>query len=72
MRLPTWSWLAAGGIRPSNETAYSLNDFNKALTNGFGAVPGVRCSGPAYNETDAGAGSDDNGKTVISEMWYCK
>jgi ribonuclease T2 len=69
-QVPTWRWLAEGGIRPSNKTAYSLSDFQGALNKGFGKLPYIGCTGPRYNETQAGKGSKDNGFTVISEMWY--
>ncbi|KAI8629507.1 ribonuclease T2 [Xylariaceae sp. FL1651] len=68
--LPTWGWLSAGGIRPSNTTAYSLSDIQGALTSGFGKLPWVGCTGPKYNETAAGKGSSDAGYTVLDEMWY--
>lgn len=69
-QLPTYQWLADSGIRPSNSTAYTLSDIQKALTKEYGFVPYVGCSGPRYNETAAGAGSSDNGRTQLSEMWY--
>lgn len=69
-RLPTWGWLATVGIRPSNTTQYSLSDMQGALTRFYGAVPYVGCSGPRYNETAAGKGSLDNGRTQLSEVWY--
>ncbi|CAJ2513659.1 Uu.00g017780.m01.CDS01 [Anthostomella pinea] len=68
--LPTWGWLSAGGIRPSNTSYYSLEDIQTALSSGYGSLPYVGCSGPRYNATEAGAGSDDTGYTVLSEMWY--
>jgi ribonuclease T2 len=68
--LPTWGWLSAAGIRPSNTTAYSLSDLQGALNSGFGKLPYIGCAGPKYNETEAGAGSADNGYTVLSEIWY--
>lgn len=68
--LSTWTWLASAGIRPSNTTSYSLSDIQGALTDGFGHMPFVGCSGPRYNETEAGAGSLDNGRTQFSEVWY--
>lgn len=70
--LPTHDWLAAAGIVPSNETTYSLVDVQAALTDAFGAVPYLGCSGPRFNETAAGQGSSDTGKTVLNEVWYCK
>ncbi|KAI1147337.1 ribonuclease T2 family protein [Nemania diffusa] len=68
--LPTWRWLAEGGIRPSNATRYSVADIQHALKGKFGKLPYIGCSGPRFNETEAGRGSADNGYTVLSEMWY--
>lgn len=68
--LPTWEWLSAASINPSNTTAYSLSDIKSALTTGFGVVPFIGCTGPKYNETKAGAGSSDNGRTQLNEVWY--
>lgn len=69
-RLPTFTWLAAHDITPSNTTTYSVADIEAALAAEYGATPYVGCSGPRYNETAAGAGSTDNGRTQLSEMWY--
>lgn len=69
-RLPTWGWLSAANIRPSNSTNYTLSDFQSALTKGYGALPFLGCSGPRYNTTAAGAGSKDTGFTVLTEVWY--
>jgi ribonuclease T2 len=69
-RLPTFGWLNAAGITPSNTTTYSIGQFQNALTKGYGALPYIGCSGPRYNETAAGKGSTDNGRTQISETWY--
>ncbi|PHH81336.1 hypothetical protein CDD82_997 [Ophiocordyceps australis] len=68
--LPTFSWLSDAGITPSNTTTYSLSHLQRALSVGFGLVPFVGCSGPRYNETDAGKGSADDGRTRLSEVWY--
>lgn len=68
--LPTYRWLSAADIRPSNKTTYSLSDLQEALTDGFGALPYIGCSGPRYNATAAGNGTLDNGYTVVSEAWY--
>ncbi|KAI1123757.1 ribonuclease T2 family protein [Nemania abortiva] len=68
--LPTWRWLAEGGVRPSNRTAYSVSQIQRALAHKFGKLPYIGCSGPKFNETAAGKGSLDNGYTVLSEMWY--
>lgn len=68
--LPTWGWLSAADIRPSNTTSYTLSDIQDALTHGFGVIPFVGCAGPKYNETEAGKGSDDAGATQFSEVWY--
>jgi ribonuclease T2 len=67
---PTWGWLSAKKIHPSNTTSYSLSDIQSALKAGFGAVPYVGCSGPRYNTTKAGQGSLDDGFTRMSEAWY--
>lgn len=68
--LPTFEWLQAVGITPSNSTAYDLADIQSTLADAFGEVPYIGCSGPRFNETEAGAGSLDNGKTQLSEIWY--
>lgn len=68
--LPTYGWLSAANIRPSNTTSFSLSDMQDALTKGFGALPYIGCSGPKYNATAAGKGTMDNGYTVVSEVWY--
>ncbi|EON96354.1 putative ribonuclease t2 protein [Phaeoacremonium minimum UCRPA7] len=68
--LPTWGWLSAADIRPSNVSSYSFADIQAALTTGFGAVPYIGCSGPRFNTTEAGAGSSDNGYTRLTEVWY--
>lgn len=69
-RLPTYRWLKADRITPSNSTGYTLSDIQTALKTGFGELPFVGCSGPRYNETEAGKGSTDNGRTQFSEVWY--
>jgi ribonuclease T2 len=68
--VPTWGWLATASIYPSNTTSYSLSKFQTALKGGFGATPYVGCSGPKWNETESGKGSMDNGRTLVSEVWY--
>lgn len=68
--VPTYAWLAAGGIVPSNSTTYTLADVRRVLTAAFGAVPYLGCSGARFNETAAGAGSGDGGYTALSEVWY--
>ncbi|KAE9969920.1 hypothetical protein EG328_006601 [Venturia inaequalis] len=69
-RLPTYGWLSAANIRPSNSTNYTLSNMQAALRKGYGAVPYLGCSGPRYNTTTAGLGSNDTGYTVLSETWY--
>ncbi len=69
-RLPTYDWLAVKGIKPSNSTGYTLGDIQKVLAAKHGAVPYIGCSGPKFNETAAGKGSLDNGRTVFTEVWY--
>src|ERR1700761_3818323 len=61
LRLPTWGWLAEAGIKPSNSTSYTLSDVQSALTKGYGKLPYLGCTGPAYNSTLAGAGTTDKG-----------
>ncbi|KAK3698620.1 hypothetical protein LTR37_016848 [Vermiconidia calcicola] len=70
LRLPTWDWLDAHDIRPSNSTTYSLSAIEDALEAEYGTTPYVGCSGPSYNETAEGAGSSDDGRTQLSEVWY--
>ena len=67
---PTYDWLKKEHIVPSNKTGYSLKDIEGALTKHYGALPYIGCHGPKYNETDEGKGSDDDGYTVLSEVWY--
>lgn len=69
-RYPTWSWLAEAGIRPSNSSQVTLSDIQGTLTKASGAVPYIGCRGPRYNETDAGRGGNDTGRTIVSEAWY--
>ncbi|RDW95093.1 hypothetical protein BP5796_00856 [Coleophoma crateriformis] len=68
--LPTYNWLSFASITPSNTTSYSLSAIQSALTNKFGALPYIGCSGPRFNATAAGNGTLDNGYTVLSEVWY--
>lgn len=70
LRLPTFDWLEAADIVPSNSTTYTLADIEEALTGEYGVVPYVGCAGTRYNETEEGAGSDDSGRTELSEVWY--
>ncbi|KAL2133093.1 hypothetical protein VTI74DRAFT_2924 [Chaetomium olivicolor] len=69
-RLPTYDWLAHKSIKPSNSTGYTLSAIQSALAARHGATPYIGCSGPRYNETAAGKGSLDNGRTVLTEVWY--
>lgn len=69
-KLPTYDWLAAKSITPSNTTRYTLADIQSVLAARHGAKPYIGCSGPRYNETEAGRGSRDNGRTVLTEVWY--
>ncbi|KAF2198429.1 ribonuclease T2 [Delitschia confertaspora ATCC 74209] len=69
-RVPTFKWLKEVGIVPSNSTGYTLGDIQGQLAKKHGAVPYVGCSGPRFNTTEAGKGSLDNGRTVLSEVWY--
>lgn len=69
-RYPTWQWLAKASIVPSNRTQVSLADIQGNLTRASGSIPYIGCSGPRYNTTTAGRGSNDTGRTVLSEVWY--
>lgn len=73
-QLPTYDWLREAHILPTNSTkpgaTYSLSKIQRALAKKFGATPYVGCSGPKYNETIEGKGSKDDGKTILSEVWY--
>ncbi|KAH6626485.1 ribonuclease T2-like protein [Chaetomium sp. MPI-SDFR-AT-0129] len=69
--LPTYDWLAAADITPSNTTSYTLADIQSTLASHHdGEVPYLGCSGKRYNETEAGKGSLDNGFTALTEVWY--
>lgn len=70
MRHPTYKWLSKAGIKPSNTTQVSLSALQSALSGASGALPYIGCSGPRYNETTAGRNTTDNGRTVLSEVWY--
>lgn len=67
---PTFQWLAAKGIVPSNTTTYSLSDIQAALTEAYGALPYLGCSGPKFNTTAAGKNSTDSGSIYLDEVWY--
>lgn len=69
-RFPTFDWLAAENITPSNSTTYTYSDLRDVLFKQHGGVPFLGCSGPRYNTTAAGKNSTDNGYTVLSEVWY--
>ncbi|KAH9828350.1 ribonuclease T2 [Teratosphaeria destructans] len=70
MARPTYGWLAAHGIYSSNSTNYTLSAMEGALQKEYGAVPYLGCTGPRYNETAAGKGSNDTGYTILDEVWY--
>lgn len=69
-RFPTFDWLAAENITPSNSTTYTYSDLRDVLFKQHGGIPFLGCSGPRYNTTAAGKNSTDNGYTVLSEVWY--
>ncbi|KAH7123905.1 ribonuclease T2-like protein [Dendryphion nanum] len=69
-RVPTFEWLEDAGITPSNSTQYTYADVRDTLTDRFGSVPFIGCSGPRFNATEKGRGSADNGYTKLSEVWY--
>ncbi|CAG8972141.1 hypothetical protein HYALB_00008147, partial [Hymenoscyphus albidus] len=70
LALPTYSFLAAADILPSNSTTYTLSCLQDALRSAHRAMPYIGCSGPAWNSTEEGKGSLDSGRTVLSEVWY--
>ncbi|KAI4607701.1 hypothetical protein J4E81_003068 [Alternaria sp. BMP 2799] len=69
-RFPTFDWLAAEGITPSNSTTYSYSDLVDVLYEQHGGIPFLGCSGPRFNATDAGKNTTDRGYTILSEVWY--
>ncbi|KAF1833049.1 ribonuclease T2 [Decorospora gaudefroyi] len=69
-RSPTFDWLAAEGITPSNSTTYNYADIAAALIKYHGGIPFLGCSGPRFNATAAGANSTDRGYTILTEVWY--
>ncbi|KAH7379185.1 ribonuclease T2-like protein [Phaeosphaeria sp. MPI-PUGE-AT-0046c] len=69
-RFPTFEWLEAADITPSNTTGYTYADIRDVLFEEHGGVPFIGCNGPRYNTTAAGKGSLDNGFTALSEVWY--
>ncbi|KAG5974541.1 hypothetical protein E4U55_008174, partial [Claviceps digitariae] len=71
-KLPTFDWLHAAGIHPSNTTTYTYSDIQAALTRALGGHTSafVGCAGPRFNETDRGTGSADGGRTELNEIWY--
>jgi ribonuclease T2 len=69
-RFPTFGWLNAVGIHPSNSTKYTTSIVQGTLAMASGAVPYLGCSGPRYNTTTAGYGGPDTGRTQLSEVWY--
>ncbi|KAF2834505.1 ribonuclease T2 [Patellaria atrata CBS 101060] len=70
LRLPTYKWLTSSHIVPSNSTTYSVSRIQNALKKKYGHLPYVGCSGARWNETEQGRGSMDNGRTILSEVWY--
>lgn len=42
VQYPTYKWLASAGIKPSNQTTYTLDQLQGVLTNSSGAQPYVR------------------------------
>jgi ribonuclease T2 len=69
-RFPTFDWLAAKDITPSNSTTYSYSDLVDVLHEQHGGIPFLGCSGPRYNATEAGKNTTDRGYTILSEVWY--
>lgn len=42
LQYPTYKWLSAAGIVPSNTTTYTLQNISSVLTKASGAIPYVR------------------------------
>jgi len=70
LKYPTWDYLAAAGITPSNTTKYTLGQIEAALYNATGAMPYLGCSGDRFNATAAGNGTSDGGRTILTEVWH--
>ncbi|OCF39256.1 hypothetical protein I317_06925 [Kwoniella heveanensis CBS 569] len=56
VQYPTYEWLEAEGVVPSNETSYDIAGIQKILEERSGAAPYVGCSGP--------------NKDILTEVWY--
>jgi ribonuclease T2 len=69
-RFPSFDWLKAADITPSNTTTYTYADIRDTLFEKTGGIPFIGCSGPRYNTTSAGKNSTDSGFTVLTELWY--
>ncbi|KAF2682414.1 ribonuclease T2 [Lentithecium fluviatile CBS 122367] len=69
-RFPTFDWLKAAEITPSNSTTYTYSAIRDTLFEQHGGIPFIGCSGQRYNTTDAGKNSTDTGYTVLTEIWY--
>ncbi|PVF97515.1 ribonuclease T2 [Serendipita vermifera] len=54
---PTYAWLEAASIVPSNSTSYSLSDIEDALATASGATPYLGCK-------------KVSGKSSLTEVWY--
>lgn len=50
LMFPTYKWLAAANITPSNSTTYDLSDIQNALQQASGAVPYLGCENGALSE----------------------
>lgn len=48
--LPTYEWLEAAGITPSNSKTYTLSEIEAALKTGFGYVPYLGCDSDVLDE----------------------
>ncbi|KAI0001565.1 ribonuclease T2-like protein [Russula vinacea] len=49
-KLPTYDWLAAQGITPSESQTYTLSELTDALKSASGYTPAITCSGRAINQ----------------------
>lgn len=83
LKYPTFDWLSAANIVPSNTTTYKLSQIQDALSKASGALPYVRlnderteqnvdlrCCGILLSQIGCSGNRTANGRTVISEVWY--
>lgn len=81
LKYPTFDWLSAAKIVPSNTTTYKLKQFQDALTTPSGGLPYVcsinyvrcyrtRLTFSTLTQIGCSGNKTADGRTVISEVWY--